>query len=106
MSNLIRQKIIAAIEKLAIPPKGAPSIVLFLLEGEEHEIGLLLASFMTCNGSRYYAAPRAPCRVALRPRAPSISTPARLTSMKQTVTYRVRWGTMTVLTARSPTACH
>lgn len=46
MSNLIRQKIIAAIEKLAIPPKGAPSIVLFLLEGEEHEIGLLLASFM------------------------------------------------------------
>ncbi|MCA0933798.1 MerR family transcriptional regulator [Lutimonas saemankumensis] len=46
MSNLIRQKIIAAIEKLAIPPKGAPSLVLFLLEGEEHEIGLLLASFM------------------------------------------------------------
>lgn len=46
MSNLIRQKIISAIEKLAIPPKGAPSLVLFLLEGEEHEIGLLLASFM------------------------------------------------------------
>ncbi|UCE93232.1 MAG: MerR family transcriptional regulator [Flavobacteriaceae bacterium] len=46
MSNLIRQKIIAAIEKLAIPPKGSPSLVLFLLEGEEHEIGLLLASFM------------------------------------------------------------
>jgi len=46
MSNLIRQKIIAAIERLSIPQKGAPSIVLFLLEGEEHEIGLLLASFM------------------------------------------------------------
>lgn len=46
MSNLIRQKIISAIEKLAIPAKGAPSLVLFLLEGEEHEIGLLLASFM------------------------------------------------------------
>ncbi|MEL4455874.1 MerR family transcriptional regulator [Lutimonas vermicola] len=46
MSNLIRQKIIAAIERLSIPPKGAPSIVLFLLEGEEHEIGLLLASFI------------------------------------------------------------
>ncbi len=46
MSNLIRQKIIAAIERLSIPSKGAPSIVLFLLEGEEHEIGLLLASFI------------------------------------------------------------
>ena len=46
ISNLIRQKLIAAIERLSIPPKGAPSIVLFLLEGEEHEIGLLLASFM------------------------------------------------------------
>ena len=46
MSNLIRQKIIAAIERLSIPQKGAPSVVLFLLEGEEHEIGLLLASFM------------------------------------------------------------
>lgn len=46
MSNLIRQKIIAAIERLSIPQKGAPSLVLFLLEGEEHEIGLLLASFI------------------------------------------------------------
>jgi methanogenic corrinoid protein MtbC1 len=46
ISNLIRQKIIAAIERLSIPAKGAPSIVLFLLEGEEHEIGLLLASFI------------------------------------------------------------
>lgn len=46
ISNLIRQKIIAAIERLSIPPKDAPSIVLCLLEGEEHEIGLLLASFI------------------------------------------------------------
>jgi len=46
ISNLIRQKIIAAIERLSIPQKDAPSIVLFLLEGEEHEIGLLLASFV------------------------------------------------------------
>jgi len=46
ISNLIRQKLIAAIERLSIPQKGAPSLVLFLLEGEEHEIGLLLASFM------------------------------------------------------------
>lgn len=46
MSNLIRQKLIAAIERLSIPSKDAPSIVFFLLEGEEHEIGLLLASFV------------------------------------------------------------
>jgi DNA-binding transcriptional MerR regulator len=46
ISNLIRQKLISAIERLALPPKDAPSIVFFLLEGEEHEIGLLLASFM------------------------------------------------------------
>ncbi len=46
ISNLIRQKIVGAIERLAIPSKGAMSIVLFQLEGEEHEIGLLLASFM------------------------------------------------------------
>jgi len=46
ISNLIRQKIIAAIERLSIPSKDSPAIVLFLLEGEEHEIGLLLASFM------------------------------------------------------------
>ena len=31
---------------MSIPQKGALSVVLFLLEGEEHEIGLLLASFM------------------------------------------------------------
>lgn len=46
ISNLIRQKLIGAIERLSIPQKDAPSIVLFLLEGEEHEIGLLLASFV------------------------------------------------------------
>ena len=46
MSNLIRQKLIAAIERLTSPSKEAPSIVFSLLEGEEHEIGLLLASFV------------------------------------------------------------
>lgn len=46
VSNLIRQKIITAIERLSIPSKSAPAIVLFLLEGEEHEIGLLLANFI------------------------------------------------------------
>ena len=46
VSNLIRQKIIAATERLSIPSKQAPSIVFFLLEGEDHEIGLLLANFI------------------------------------------------------------
>lgn len=46
VSNLIRQKIITAIERLSIPPKSAPSVVFFLLEGEDHEIGLLLANFI------------------------------------------------------------
>ena len=46
VSNLIRQKIVTAIERLSIPPKSAPSVVFFLLEGEDHEIGLLLANFI------------------------------------------------------------
>ena len=46
ISNLIRQKLISAIERLSLAPKDAPAIVFFLSEGEEHEIGLLLASFM------------------------------------------------------------
>lgn len=46
ISNLIRQKIIAAIEALPVPPTDAPSIILFLLEEEYHEIGLLLTSFI------------------------------------------------------------
>lgn len=46
ISNLVRQKLISAIERLSVPSKDSPSIVFFLLEGEEHEIGLLLASFM------------------------------------------------------------
>jgi len=46
ISNLIRQKIISAIERLPKPSNGAPGLVLFLMEGEEHEIGLLLANFI------------------------------------------------------------
>ena len=46
VSNLIRQKLVTAIERLSIPPKNAPAIVFFLLEGEDHEIGLLLANFI------------------------------------------------------------
>jgi DNA-binding transcriptional MerR regulator/DNA-directed RNA polymerase subunit L len=46
VSNLIRQKIISATESLPLPLKSAPTIVLFLLEGEDHELGLLLSSYM------------------------------------------------------------
>jgi len=46
VSNLIRQKIISATETLPLPLKSAPTIVLFLLEGEDHELGLLLSSYM------------------------------------------------------------
>lgn len=46
MSNLIRQKIIAATDSLPLPPQNAPSLLLFLLEGEDHELGLLLSSFI------------------------------------------------------------
>ncbi|MBC8767157.1 MerR family transcriptional regulator [Arenibacter sp. BSSL-BM3] len=46
VSNLIRQKICSAIDLLPIAPDNAPKIILFLAEGENHEIGLLLASFI------------------------------------------------------------
>lgn len=46
VSNLIRQKICSAIDLLPIPPKDAPKIIMFLAEGENHEIGLLLAHFI------------------------------------------------------------
>lgn len=46
VSNLIRQKICSAIDLLPIAPKDAPKITMFLTEGENHEIGLLLASFI------------------------------------------------------------
>jgi len=46
ISNLIRQKIFAAIEKLPLAKPKAPKIVLFLLEDEDHEIGLLLANYI------------------------------------------------------------
>ncbi|WEK36519.1 MAG: MerR family transcriptional regulator [Candidatus Pseudobacter hemicellulosilyticus] len=46
VSNVIRQKLIAGIESL-IPPKSSPAkAVLFLPEGEYHELGLLYAYYM------------------------------------------------------------
>ena len=62
ISNLIRQKIIAAIDTLPITIENAPSIALFLLDNEDHEIGLLLSYFIAKNlGWRvYYFGQRVP----------------------------------------------
>ncbi|MFN5169099.1 MAG: MerR family transcriptional regulator [Cyclobacteriaceae bacterium] len=46
ISHLIRQKIIAAIDHLPLPPKTNPRIVLFLPESELHEIGLLFFHYV------------------------------------------------------------
>ncbi|WP_435137047.1 MerR family transcriptional regulator [Formosa sp. A9] len=46
VSNLIRQKMFSAIELLPKPLADAPKALLFLPEHEQHEIGLLLASFI------------------------------------------------------------
>ena len=46
ISNLIRQKIIVAIDGLPIPPKTSEKILLFLPEGEMHELGLLFYHFL------------------------------------------------------------
>lgn len=55
ISNLIRQKIIVAIDGLPIPPKSAKKIMLFLPEGEMHEMGLLFYHFLSRKiGHRTY----------------------------------------------------
>lgn len=47
ISNLIRQKLIAEIDKLPIPsPRNSPTYLLFLPEGELHEISLLFLNYM------------------------------------------------------------
>jgi len=61
-SNLIRQKIIAAIDALPDPPETAPRILICLLEEEDHEIGALLAAYIGKElGYRiYYLGQRVP----------------------------------------------
>jgi DNA-binding transcriptional MerR regulator len=46
VSNIIRQKIIAAIETFPLPPARTPLVLLFLPENEYHELGLLFVSFL------------------------------------------------------------
>lgn len=55
ISNLIRQKLIVAIDGLDIPPKSAKAALLFLPENELHEIGLLFCHYLTKkSGYRSY----------------------------------------------------
>lgn len=46
VSNLVRQKIIVAIDSLPLPSKSAKSAVLFLPEHELHELGLLYCHYV------------------------------------------------------------
>lgn len=46
ISNLIRQKVIVAIDGLAVAPVDAERFILFLPEGELHELGLLFSKFV------------------------------------------------------------
>lgn len=46
ISNLIRQKLISAIEALPMVQGPAPTLLLFLVDGEHHELGLLLAQYI------------------------------------------------------------
>lgn len=55
VSNLVRQKIISAINSIETPSLQAPRILLFLTEGEQHEIGLLLSNYIAKDmGFRVY----------------------------------------------------
>lgn len=46
MSNLIKQKLFAAIDAMVLPSKPDQTWILFLNEYEEHEIGLLFANYI------------------------------------------------------------
>lgn len=62
VSNLVRRKILAEIDKIPLPEKGSKPFLLFLREGELHEIGLLLADFVlrTRGISTIYLGPNVP----------------------------------------------
>ena len=46
ISNLIRQKIIVAIDSLPLAPRNQPRVLLFLPEAELHELGLLFYYYL------------------------------------------------------------
>lgn len=62
ISNLIRQKIIAATDALPTPGLESPRLIMYLLDGEDHEIGLLLACYIAreLGWKVYYLGQRVP----------------------------------------------
>lgn len=46
ISNMVRQKLIVAIDGLSIPPRDAERYILFLPNAELHELGLLFAKYI------------------------------------------------------------
>lgn len=64
ISNLIRQKIIVAIDSLPIAPRNAKSAVLFLPENELHELGLLFHYYIVKKAGlrTYYLGQMVPTR--------------------------------------------
>lgn len=52
LSNLIRQKLFAAIDALPVPETSDQKWLLFLHEGEEHEIGLLFACYLLLRAGK------------------------------------------------------
>ena len=46
ISNLIRQKLISAIDTIPLASATSKGILFFLMEGEDHELGLLLSSYI------------------------------------------------------------
>src|SRR5882757_7367927 len=49
ITNLIRQKLIAGIENISTPVSSDKKVLLFLPEGEHHELGLLFMHYMLKN---------------------------------------------------------
>lgn len=45
-SCIVRQKLISAIDQLPVPSKATPMFLLFLPEGEHHELGLLFVYYL------------------------------------------------------------
>ncbi|GGN05382.1 MerR family transcriptional regulator [Dyadobacter beijingensis] len=52
LSNLIRQKLFAAIDALPVPAVNDQKWLLFLHEGEDHEIGLLFAYYVLLRAGK------------------------------------------------------
>lgn len=52
ISNLLKQKLQHAIEQLPVPPATAETWLLFLPEEEDHDLGLLLSSFLIRSANK------------------------------------------------------